>query len=159
MKKVYGEIYSEDAFRGVSVPCELRYVLEHLMNEENDLIIDIFDSYEAYKEEEVQMSHYAKDGSDGTEEIETVEEFKKWFRKEFKHEIEDDRISEKTLKLIDGLKELPPSKVLSDDDAILILEDVIDTLIEVGNGTTDEQLHEAADKLLNFRDNWLHKVL
>jgi len=32
------------------------------------------------------------------------------------------------------------------------LEDVIDTLIEVGNGTTDEMLHKAADKLLEFRD-------
>jgi hypothetical protein len=33
-----------------------------------------------------------------------------------------------------------------------VLEDVIDTLIEVGNGTTDQDLHEAADKLIAFRD-------
>lgn len=40
------------------------------------------------------------------------------------------------------------------DEASIILEDVIDTLIEVGNGVTDEMLHEAADKLLKFRDEW-----
>ena len=33
-----------------------------------------------------------------------------------------------------------------------LIEDVLDTLIEVGNGTTDEMLHEAADKLFMVRD-------
>jgi hypothetical protein len=33
-----------------------------------------------------------------------------------------------------------------------LLEEVIDTLIEVGNGITDEDLHKAADKLLKFRE-------
>jgi len=159
MKKVYGEIYGEDAFSGVSVPFELKYVLEYLKENENDTIIEVFYSYEEYKNEEVEMAHYAKDGSDGTEEIETVQEFKDWFRKEWKRKISAGRISQKTLDMIDGLKEIPISKVLDDDEARTILEDVIDTLIKVGNGTTDEQLHEAADKLLNFRDNWLDKVL
>ena len=42
--------------------------------------------------------------------------------------------------------------ILSDDDAKLIIEEVIDTLVEVGNGTTDEQLHKACDYLLSLRD-------
>jgi len=46
-------------------------------------------------------------------------------------------------------------KNLTDDDARLIIEDVLDTLIEVGNGITDADLHEAADKLFIFRDYWL----
>ena len=33
-----------------------------------------------------------------------------------------------------------------------LIEDVLDTLIEVGNGTTDEMLHEAADELFRVRD-------
>jgi hypothetical protein len=33
------------------------------------------------------------------------------------------------------------------------LEDPVDTLIEVGNGTTDEMLHKAADDLLSVRDS------
>ncbi len=45
---------------------------------------------------------------------------------------------------------------LSDDEAASILEDVLDTLIEVGNGITDEHLHESADDLLQFRDYWFN---
>lgn len=33
-----------------------------------------------------------------------------------------------------------------------LIEDILDTLIEVGNGTTDEMLHEAADELFRVRD-------
>jgi hypothetical protein len=36
--------------------------------------------------------------------------------------------------------------------AKIILENVLDTLIEVGNGTTYEMLHEACDELFRFRD-------
>ena len=43
------------------------------------------------------------------------------------------------------------------DEAVIIIEEVLDTLIEVGNGVTDEHLHDAADKLLDFRDNFFNK--
>lgn len=43
---------------------------------------------------------------------------------------------------------------LSDDDAAYIIEVVLDTLVEVGNGTTDADLHEAADYLFALRDHW-----
>lgn len=33
-----------------------------------------------------------------------------------------------------------------------LIEDILDTLIEIGNGTTDEMLHEAADELFRVRD-------
>ena len=35
--------------------------------------------------------------------------------------------------------------------AMQLIEDVLDTLVEVGNGVTDEMLHEAADKLFKAR--------
>lgn len=38
------------------------------------------------------------------------------------------------------------------DDALSLIEDVLDTLIEVGNGTSEDELHEAADKMFDLRD-------
>ena len=35
--------------------------------------------------------------------------------------------------------------------AMQLIEDVLDTLVEVGNGVTDEMLHEAAEKLFKAR--------
>jgi hypothetical protein len=106
MKSAYGEIYNEDSFQGVEVPFELKYVLDYLMTEEEDLIIDVFDNYEDYKNEEVEMSHYAKDGSDGTDVIVNVANFKNWFTMKFNHRIKAGRISEKTLDFINNLKRL-----------------------------------------------------
>ncbi len=40
-----------------------------------------------------------------------------------------------------------------------LIEDVLDTLIEVGNGTTDEMLHEAANKLFRVRDLLKAKIM
>ncbi len=45
---------------------------------------------------------------------------------------------------------------LSKGDASILLEETLDCLIEVGNGITDEDLHAAADDLLQFRDNWFN---
>lgn len=44
------------------------------------------------------------------------------------------------------------------EEARLLLEDVLDTLVEVGNGVTDKDLHEAADKLFKFRDEYFNKA-
>lgn len=46
---------------------------------------------------------------------------------------------------------------LSDDDAALIIENVLDALVEVGNGITDEELHKTADYLFALRDKWFNK--
>ena len=47
---------------------------------------------------------------------------------------------------------------MNKNEAIVILEDVLDTLVEVGNGVTDKMLHEACDKLFNFRDNYFKQL-
>lgn len=159
MKRAYASLYSEDSFQGISVPFQMLDVLRKIMDETQDVITDVFEDYEEYRDEEVEMSHYAKDGSDGCTDLDSVEEFKKWFFSKFKWSIEYNRIPEPILDYIKNLKEISIPKTLSDDEATVILEDVIDTLIEVGNGTTEKQLHEAADKLLNFRDNWFNQVL
>ena len=41
------------------------------------------------------------------------------------------------------------------DEAKEILEDALDLLVEVGNGTTDKDLHDAASKLFTFKSEWL----
>ena len=50
------------------------------------------------------------------------------------------------------------SKPMQYAEARVLIECVIDTLMEVGNGTTPEELHTAADQLLLFRDKYLNLV-
>ena len=44
-------------------------------------------------------------------------------------------------------------------DVMTLIEDVLDTLTEAGNGASDEQLHEAADKLFRVRKALKNKEL
>ena len=46
---------------------------------------------------------------------------------------------------------------ITKEEAAEILEDVLDTLIESGNGATQEDLSNATDKLFKFRDRWFDK--
>jgi hypothetical protein len=166
MKSAYGEIYNEDSFQGVEVPFELKYVLDYLMTEEEDLIIDVFDNYEDYKNEEVEMSHYAKDGSDGTDVIVNVANFKNWFTMKFNHRIKAGRISEKTLDFINNLKEIEKKDdTLTDSEARSILQSIIEGITEeLENNSGDEQTYKtlllsSKLKLIQFRDNWFDKVV
>ena len=159
MKKSYGELYSEDAFEGISVPFELKSVIEHIINNEEDLIIEVFDNYEEYKDEEVEMSHYAKDGSDGTFDINTVDEFKKWFYNKFKSRIKAGRISQTTIDLINGLQEIIISDVLSDDEARILLDKVIKDLEEININSSFSKTPDYLINLIKFRDKWLDQVI
>jgi len=47
------------------------------------------------------------------------------------------------------------NKTMTDDDTIIIIEGILDTLVEVGNGVTDEMLHKQCDYLFAFRDLWM----
>ena len=47
---------------------------------------------------------------------------------------------------------------LSNEDASLIIENVIDALIEVGNGISDAELHKQADYLFALRDLWFKNL-
>lgn len=152
MKKLYVVIYNEDEFEGISVPFELKETIEYVMNNETDIIDSIYDDINEYHSCEVEYAHYAKDGSAGTADIPNVKEFKIWFISRFQRLIKAGRISEHTLSRINNLNEIKPNEILSDDDAKNILNDVIDTLIE-------KDLTDIANKLLNFRDNWLENVL
>jgi hypothetical protein len=50
-------------------------------------------------------------------------------------------------------------KSITDQEAYEIIEDVIDTLCEVGNGVTDKDLLIAQGNLFLFRDSWLKQKL
>jgi hypothetical protein len=168
MKRAYASIYSEDSFQGISVPFQMYNVLEKIMNESEDIITDVFDNYEEYRDEEVEMSHLAKDGSDGCTDLYSVEEFKNWFFNTFNREINSNRIPNSIISYIKNLEEIKPSdETLSNEEAEIILENVIETLIEFSNGstealldrTTTEQLQQITNKLINFRDNWFNVVI
>jgi len=47
---------------------------------------------------------------------------------------------------------------MNKEEAAIIIEEVLDTLVEVGNGTTQHDLHEAADQLFRFRNEWFNKI-
>lgn len=47
---------------------------------------------------------------------------------------------------------------LTRGEAFCIIDGVIDTLIEVGNGVTDEMLHADADKLFLVRDYFISRT-
>lgn len=55
------------------------------------------------------------------------------------------------LKLLEGLV-LKHAQTEPPEEAMLLIEKVLDTLVEVGNGVTNEHLHEAADQLFRARD-------
>jgi hypothetical protein len=57
------------------------------------------------------------------------------------------------------LEMIQAKTTLSRNDAGLIIEGILDDLIEVGNGTTDEMLHIAADKLFALRDKWFNREI
>jgi hypothetical protein len=47
---------------------------------------------------------------------------------------------------------------MTPDEATILYEDVLDVLTEVGNGTTDDMLHEALNKLFRIRDEYLRPL-
>jgi hypothetical protein len=51
-----------------------------------------------------------------------------------------------------------PKRLLTREAACELLEQVIDTLCEVGNGVTDADLHKAADQLFEFRDRYFNGI-
>lgn len=58
------------------------------------------------------------------------------------------RVHKKIQKKIDAKESLNVS------EASCLLEEVLDTLVEVGNGITEGHLHKACDQLFAFRDLW-----
>lgn len=77
--RLFVSLYSEDDFRGITIPMELKDVVEYLWLETFDVIDSIFESYDDYRDYEVEMSSYAKDGSAGTTDVDTIEDLKKVF--------------------------------------------------------------------------------
>jgi len=47
---------------------------------------------------------------------------------------------------------------MNKEDASSLLEEIIDILTEVGNGTTDKDLERAKCLLFLFRDEWFDKI-
>ena len=48
---------------------------------------------------------------------------------------------------------------MTNNEAFYLIDSVLDALIEVGNGITEERLHEECDNLFKFRDLWLKQAI
>lgn len=51
------------------------------------------------------------------------------------------------------------NETLTNNQAKLIIENVLDTLTEVGNGTTDNMLYATLDYMFALRDLWYNRVI
>jgi len=84
MDKSYAVLYSEDNFQGVSVPRELKHILEKIEKDHGYYVIcEIIDDYEQYRNEEVEMSRHAREESGGTKHLENEAEIISFFNMRF----------------------------------------------------------------------------
>jgi len=60
---------------------------------------------------------------------------------------------------VEIIKKANEGQQISDNEAAYIIEHLLDTLIEVGNGVTAEMLHEWCEMLLIFRDHWFNQAV
>jgi hypothetical protein len=72
---IYISIYDEDNFVGVSLPIEYKSLIEN-----HNMIDQLFEDYDLYRDYEVEVSQYARHGSIGTKKLETLEDIKKYFK-------------------------------------------------------------------------------
>ena len=80
MEKIYVSIYNEDSFRGISVPCEFKGLIDYISKNTFNVIDNVFTDYVKYRDYEVEMLHYSKDPSNGTKEIVNVYKFIDYFK-------------------------------------------------------------------------------
>jgi hypothetical protein len=79
--RIFVALYSEDEFCGISIPIKMQGIIEYIGAHCDDTIDEWFDDYDEYRDFEVEMSHYAKDGSAGTIDVESVDELKELFKR------------------------------------------------------------------------------
>lgn len=77
--RLFVSLYSEDSFRGITIPKELESVIEYLWLNTSSTIDQIFEDYDDYRDYEVEAAGYARDGSSGTKDIDTIEDLKSIF--------------------------------------------------------------------------------
>lgn len=78
--RIFVALYSEDAFQGITIPIELKYIIVHILNNSQDVIDDYFEDYDQYRDFEVEMASYAKDGSYGTKDVDNLDELLEVFK-------------------------------------------------------------------------------
>ena len=55
-------------------------------------------------------------------------------------------------------RKVSAKELLTDSEASIVLEHVIDTLIEVGNGVSEEDLRDCTNLLFSFRTYYDHLI-
>jgi hypothetical protein len=80
---IYIVMSNSDNFQGARIPKKFEDIIKVVVNfdKKYDIIFDVFDGYEEYRDCEVEYSHYARHGSSGTEELETLEDVLEYFER------------------------------------------------------------------------------
>jgi hypothetical protein len=76
---IYVAIPNSDDFRGISIPKKFRPIIESIEKNNKDYIYGIFENYNQYRDLEVEYASQARDGSAGTEDIQTLDELVEYF--------------------------------------------------------------------------------
>lgn len=97
---IYAVVYNEDSFEGISVPIELRYILDQISSVRENYFVDIYENYDSYKDCEVDFCSYVKDASLGTKHLKTELDFKKWFENRFNRLPKDIKVILEKLELV-----------------------------------------------------------
>jgi len=79
MEKIYVVQYSEDAFSGFECPISMKSMIEKIQNQTEDVIDGIYYDKDEYHKIEVEYASQAREGSDGTEEINSINELRDFF--------------------------------------------------------------------------------
>ena len=78
--RIFCSVMNYDEFQGFSIPKEMKHIVEYIQEKTGtDYIDNLFDDYDEYRDYEVECASQARHGSRGTEDIDTIEEFKEYF--------------------------------------------------------------------------------
>ena len=78
-KYIYVLVYNEDAWEGMRVPSGMRKIIEDLMELEEDLFSEIYDTYTEYSCDEIEHACEAREEPYELVTIKDLEGLKEWF--------------------------------------------------------------------------------
>ena len=81
--RIYCSIVNYDEFQGISVPKDMEKLIDFVNENTTEFFDLITDDYDEYRDWEVEVASQARDGSSGTEDLNTPQKFKERFPRIF----------------------------------------------------------------------------
>ena len=97
--KIYISTSNSDNFQGLIIPSKFEKIIKTIVNYDKnyDIIDSVYDNYEEYRDYEVEYSHQARHGSNGSEKLNTLDEILEYFM-----EYDIDKLNKKLIKFKGG---------------------------------------------------------